>query len=156
MLTLQLVGKFIENTDGLTGISDKHLQKQTRNPPTNLAQKSNSVVYQNLISSLIPIPERLTDTRCSLQTCTAKIYQKRHCALGNMTERSYILFLHVTKRTVTVLVLVLKLGVTDIAVQQCENLSMNYFESPWYILLNTETAKLISHCLDVQRTQNQE
>lgn len=45
MLTLQLVGKLLETTDELTGTSDKHLQKQTKTPPTNLAQKSNSFAY---------------------------------------------------------------------------------------------------------------
>lgn len=130
------MGKLLENTDELTGTSDKHLQNQTKTPPTNFAQKSNSSVYWNLNSSLFPIPERLPKAHCFLQprqTCTATTCQKREHALGNMTEHSYILLLLITQSPVIVLVSVLKLGVKDSAYSACKLFQVTLVHIPQYV-----------------------
>lgn len=81
------------------------------------------------------------------QGVAAKMSEKTW-ALGNVTECISILLQLKTQSPLTVLVSVLKQEWR--ALLYSKELCLWTFKWPWYTLLSTETAKLISPCLDAQ------
>lgn len=132
---------FLKVTAELTGTSAKHPPKQTKLQCTNLTQ-SNPFTYGNLNSSLFPTLERLL-----LFTTNCQNVRRDMC----LREYDWVQLCPAppesTKPTDSS-GLYVKAEVKGFSAQQGTLLSP--FKWPWYTMLSTERAKLISHCVDAQ------
>lgn len=111
---------------------------------TNVIQKA-IPLHMETSFQVLPASERLL--LFTTEGLTAKTSEKTR-ASGNVTECSSFLLLLKAQSPLTVLVSVFK-GEWK-ALLYSKVLCLWTFKWPWYALLGTERAKLISHCVDAQ------